>query len=198
MHAVALEADDDDDDDGVDGVDGSYITPYDRLDIDDVMKQRVWSVEHVLPRSRVMDATSDAKSDPLGWTTATRSANSKRSNHYLMLWQDQVDGQLALPGTTVRIEGQLHFVPPLDQRARLARKWAYIRATYAGDLSPPSRAQIKYAPEIMALAKTYPIHPAEQRVNDIYKRMFDWSNPLLKDGADDWYDNVEWRSLVFS
>lgn len=191
MHAVALEADDDD------KVDGSYITPYDELDIDDVIEQRVWSVEHVLPRSRVMDATSDAKNDPLGWTTATRSANSKRSRHYLMLWPPLV-GQIALSGTVVRIEGQLHFVPPLDQRARLARKWAYIRATYAGDLSPPSRAQIKYAPEIMALAKTYPIHPAEQRVNDIYERMFNWSNPLLKDGADDWYDNVEWRSLVFS
>lgn len=192
LHLIAAEADDDE------IANGDYTTPYDELDIDDVLKTRVWSVEHVVPRSHVHDRKGGAANDPLGWITATRTANSRRSNYPLMLWPDQVDGKFAIPGTLVRFEGELHFVPPANQRARLARKWLYIRATYAGDLTPPSRAQVKYAAEIVAWAKTFPVQKAEQRVNNILEETFQWSNPLLKEWKNQFYDDVEWRSLVFS
>ena len=196
MHAVAEEADEDEP--GQNGKDGSYLTPYDQLDIDNVLEQRIWSVEHVIPRSHVISDATSAKNDPLGWMTATRTANSQRSNYPLMLWPDQHNGQLALPRTFVRFEGELHYVPPLEQRARIARKWMYMRATYSGDLKPPSRAQRLYSAQIVAWANAYPIQPAEQRVNDLYNSVFEWSNPLLRPGAEKWYENVEWRHLVFS
>ena len=195
MHDVAAEADNDDRE--PDGEDGNYLTPYDELDIDDVLDQRVWSVEHVLPRSNVVSEDTSAKNDPIGWMTATRTANSRRSNYPLMLWPDQHNGQIGLPGALARFEGELHFVPPLEQRARLARKWMYMRATYSGDLNPPSRAQMKHKSQIVAWAKAYPVQPAEERVNELYKSMFGWSNPLLRSGAEEWYDNVQWRNLVF-
>ena len=200
MHAVAAEADEDneDDKDDKDDEDGNYLTPYDEVDIDDVLGRRIWSVEHVIPRSHVISDDTSAKNDPLGWMTATRTANSQRSNYPLMLWPDQNNGQLALPRTLVRFEGELHYVPPLEQRARIARKWMYMRATYSGDLKPPSRAQRLYSAQIVAWAKAYPMQPAEQRVNDLYNSVFEWSNPLLSPGTEEWYDNVEWRHLVFS
>lgn len=196
MHAVAAEADEDEP--GPTGEDGNYVTPYDELDIDEVLGKEVWSVEHVVPRSDVISEDTSAKDDPIGWMTATRTANSRRSNYPLMLWPDQHNGQLALPRTLVRFEGELHYVPPLEQRARIARKWMYMRATYSGDLKPPSRAQRLYSAQIVAWAKAYPIQPAEQRVNDLHDSMFEWSNPLLKPNPEEWYDNVEWRHLMFS
>lgn len=196
MHAVAAEADEDEP--GPNGEDANYVTPYDEVDIDDVMERRLWSVEHVVPRSHVVSEDTSAKNDPIGWMTATRTANSQRSNYPLMLWLDQDNGQLAIPRTLVRFNGELHYVPPLEQRARIARKWLYMRATYSGDLKPPSRLQKMYAAQIVSLAKAYPISPAEERVNKLYNSMLNWSNPLLNTGANEWYDNVEWRSLVFS
>ena len=192
MHDVAAEADHDKPD--TDNEDGNYLTPYKQVDIDDLIKR---SVEHVLPRSFEL-VDNGSKNDPNGWMTADMDANAKRSNHYLMLWPDQEDGKIALPGTLVRFNGQIHYVPPLEQRARLARKWMYMRATYSGDLKPPSRAQRLYSPQIVALANRYDIQPAEQRVNDLYESMFQWSNPLLKPNAQEWYDDVQWRNLVFS
>lgn len=209
MHAVASEADvdkdDDKDDDGGDDAgddDQSYLTPYDELDIDIVMKEGQWSVEHVVPRSHVLNEASNAKSDPLGWMTATRSANSRRSNLPLVLWnvEDQFrDRKLfIIPNSRIRLDREWHYAAPLQQRARLARKWLYIRATYADDLRPPSRAQIENSAEIIALAKNFPVYPAEMRTNEIYKDILDWSNPLLSEDANRWYDDAAWRHRVFS
>jgi len=191
MHAVAAEADED-------GENGSYVTPYSQIDIDDVLERRIWSVEHVVPRSfELGNGSASFKNDPNGWTTATQSANSRRSNYPLMLWQNPKAGQMALPNTLVIIEGEIHYVPPIEQRARLARKWMYTRCSYSGQLKPPSLAQKKYASHIVALAKAYPIQPAEKKVNAIYQEMFGWSNPLLKPNPEEWYDSAEWRNTVF-
>lgn len=192
LHALAAEADDDD------APDGDYVTPYDEMDIDEVLQRRVWSVEHVIPRSHVRQSGSQARSDPLGWITATRRANSKRSNYPLVLWSDAEDKPLARPGTLVTLDGQLHFVPPVAQRARLARKWMYIRATYWGEIEPPSLAQQRHAGQIIELAKKFPIQPAERRMNELHKQLFNWSNPLLGDDAARWYDNASWRAMVFA
>ena len=195
MHSVALEADDSDSDsDSESDSETDYLTPYEQLDIQLVMKNGLWSVEHVVPQSKTL--TSASRSDPLGWTTATRNANSRRSNLPLMLWLAP-DGKMALPNSIVKFNGVRHYAPPMEQRARLARKWMYIRATYSDEVESPSDAQIENASKIVALAHNYPIGEAESLVNSIYKRDYGWSNPLLTDKASRFYESVEWRNLVF-
>ena len=185
LHSVASRADNDD----VPG--GDYVTAYEEVDIDDLFaRRRRWSVEHVVPRSAVHGG-EEAESDPLGWIEATARANSQRSNHPLVLWRS------ALPRGVHPLYGELHYAPPERQRARLARKWLFIRATYS-DIDPPSAAQLAHAADIIRLAKEYPVQGAELRVNDEYRTLLRWANPLLEEGADTWYANVHWRALIFN
>ena len=184
LHAVANRADDDEE------FDGDYVSAYEQVDIDELFANRGWSVEHVVPRSRVRGSEA-AESDPVGWVEAVPRANSRRSNHPLVLWPaDFVENAL------VEIDGQLHYVPPLEQRARLARKWLFVRATY-DDIDPPSRAQKRARAEILAMARDGKVWPAERRVNDIYRRTLGWANPLLETERDFWYNSEEWASLIF-
>lgn len=191
LHGVAARADDDT------SWDGDYVSAYEQVDIDDMLaRRRQWSVEHVVPRSHIYGRNpGPGENDPIGWIEATSTANSRRSNHPLYLWPNP-DGTLAPPNTLVTVDNKLHYVPPPEQRGRLARKWLFIRATYMG-IQPPSRAQRNRAAQIVALAQHDPIHPAEHRVNEDYRRRLGWANPLLEDGAERWYGDVEWRALVF-
>ena len=191
LHDVAMAADED----NVEG--GGYLSVYEQLDIDDIMATNKWSVEHVIPRKHIHgSAPGPAENDPLGWEEATRLANSRRSNTPLYLWLDS-DGTMAPPKTVVVVDGEAHYVPPAAQRARLARKWMFLRASYEG-IDPPSAAQRRHAADVVALAKTYPIQPAERRVNDHFRKTYNYANPLLEDGADRFYDSVEWRHTVFA
>jgi hypothetical protein len=189
LHAVALTADNDN------LSNGHYKSAYEQIDIDD-MDNNTWSVEHVLPRSR-MHGTDKvcAESDPVGFVEATRDANQRRSNHYLFLWEELPD-QLAIPNNFVNLMGDFHYVPPIEQRARLARKWLCIRATYQ-DLDPPSTAQRLNAHNIVALAKNWPVQPSELKVNEHYRNVLNWANPLLEEQNNRWYDDAAWRALVF-
>ena len=190
LHKVAQQADDDVSDNG------DYVTAYDMIDIDD-LKPDMWSVEHVVPRSHINGkGPGRAEDDPVGWIEAHAIANSRRSNYPLYLWPDE-DGMLAPSNNLVVVNGETHYVPPLEQRGRLARKWLFIRATYAGSIRPPSRAQIERAAKIVAFAKADPLHPAERRVNEHYRKTFKWANPLLEDESDRFYDSVVWRNRVF-
>ena len=165
------------------------------MDIDGLIATGQWSVEHVVPRSHVRRGV--ASSDPIGWIEATRSANSRRSNLPLYLWQGPERGSVA-ENTVVEVDGVSHFVPPVAQRARLARKWLFIRATYmGGQLEPPSVAQTKHAAAIIAHVKDTPIQEAEERMNRLYRKKFGWVNPLLEDGANAWLDDPSWQHLIF-
>lgn len=189
LHSIAEAADDDK------SPDGNYVSIYDQVDIDD-MPVGVRSVEHVIPRARVNgSAPAAAENDPLGWVEATRTANSRRSSYPLMLWLED-DGKLAPPNLLVRLDGELHYVPPVEQRARLARKWLYIRASYAGTIDPPSRAQQRHAARIVALAKSWPVQPAERRANAILREKLGYGNPLLEADPDRFYDNAGWRAAA--
>lgn len=189
LHQVAEMADDDE------LPDGGYLSVYGETDIDD-LSPRMRTVEHVVPRSWIRGARgSPGEDDPLGWVEATRSSNSRRSNHPLYLWPDP-DNMIALPNTLVIVDGDVHYVPPMTQRARLARKWLFVRATYS-EIMPPSRAQRNRAAQIVALAQHYPIQLAERRVNDHYRSSMGWANPLLEDNANEWYENPGWRALIY-
>ena len=187
LHAVASRADDDT------APNGDYLSAYEQVDIDDMQSSR--SVEHVVPRSMI-HGDEAGESDPLGWIEATQTMNSRRSNHPLYLWLEP-DGKMAADNTLVYVGGEKHFVPPVDQRARLARKWLCMRATYGDTMDPPSEAQRANASKIVALAQHWPIQPVELRVNEEYREMLGWANPLLEENPEQWYDNVAWRALVF-
>ena len=169
-----------------------YVSVYNGEGIESVLARNKQSVEHVVTRSDVNGSDpGDAENDPLGWVEATATANSRRSNISLVLW----------PGTyvreKVRIDGVLHFVPPEDQRARLARKWAFIRASYSDEVSPPSAAQKKHSAEICALMKHAKPFEYELCVNETFKNEYNYGNPLLEEDAGKWLDDVQWRKIVF-
>ena len=192
LHDVANDADDDT------APDGNYVSAYEQVDIDDMFSgERQWSVEHVVPRSHIDGrGAHEAENDPIGWIEATSQANSRRSNHPLYLWRDPEDSP-AQPNTLESVDGELHYVPPMEQRARLARKWLFIRATYEG-VDPPTDAQKARALEIVDLVKTILPQPAEERVNEHYRKTYGWANPLLEESSEKWLNDPRWRDLVFA
>jgi len=173
-----------------------YVSAYEELTMDELMQTRRYSVEHVVPRSRI-DDISDAESDPNGWVEASRRANSTRSNLPLLLWPDkQIDSKFR--DYFKVCEGVVHYVPPPDQRARLARKWLYMHATYPHDIYPPSVAQLMNLNDIIELARSSPISESEQSVSDALRDLLGFGNPLLTDEADSFYEDVDWVALLRS
>jgi len=166
-----------------------YLTPYRQADIDDLLEQRRWSVEHVVPRSRCRAA----EGDPWNFVEADRRENSARSNLPLKLWPD-ASHQLQTSKFQT-LNGERHYVPPPDQRARLARKWLYTRATYG--CTPMSSAQRAHLPAIIALAKHAPPDAIESNVAKQLEALTGTRNPLILDAAPSrWYDSPTWRALV--
>lgn len=181
LHDLAVEAD-------------GYESAYEELPAEDLMAQNRYSVEHVVPRSRTDDA-SELEGDPYNWIMATRTENSRRSNTPLKLWPD-TPGRPNAQGRFQNLDGELHYLPPPDQRARLARKWLYARATYPRDVDPPTVAQLKNLEKIVTLVRDTPIMTAERQVaNELYE-MLHYKNPLLTNDAADWYSTVDWHKLL--
>ena len=181
LHDLAVKAD-------------GYESAYEELPAEELMEQNRYSVEHVVPRSKTDDA-SDLEADPYNWILATRTENSRRSNTPLKLWPDN-PGRPNARGVFQKIDGELHYLPPSDQRARLARKWLYAHATYPHEVDPPTVAQLRNLGKIVALVRDTPILTAEQQVaNDLY-HMLHYKNPLLTDEADHFYNVVDWYTML--
>ena len=167
-----------------------FVSVYEEKDIDDILRDQEWSVEHVLPRSKCPEAEGDV----LNMTVATRSANSHRSNLPLVLWPDR--GLPTRNDDERTFEGVAHFAPPEGQRARLARKWLCARATHAC-AAPMSSKQRQMLPEIVALAKADAPSDIERRVSEAVRRATGLRNPLVLDARPArWYDCVAWRALL--
>lgn len=188
------------------GADG-YVTPYLQLPVEDVIHDGTRTVEHVLPRNAVNAREGGkAENDFNGFVVAERGANSSRGSRPLLLWpleselwQEGDSVSVPLTGYALDIQGERHFVPPLSQRARLARKWLFLRACYSVEdsIDPPSAAQTHNKNLIIAWCKSQPIYDYERAVNTAYRDTYDWANPLLEEGADAWYDSIEWRNMCF-
>jgi len=180
---------------------GQYEGPYTGDDIDVIMQNEKWSIEHVLPRSLVNGRDAgEAEEDWLGWDVANRDANSDRSNLPLVLWPTP-----DLPTGRVRVGGVAHYNPLEAHKARLARKWLFLRATYfqVDYLDPPSAAQKIHALETIKNVRSVRIGYAESRfqvflqeyVAERFKTT--WKNPLYGANPELFLDNEEWRALVF-
>jgi len=167
-----------------------YVSAYKEVDVETLIDENEYSVEHVLPKSYAKGKSrSDASGDFNNWVEADRDENSKRGNRPLQLWPDSKGISLT------------HYRPPENQRARLARKWLFARATYAYEnLRPPTDQQLQHMNDIIAYAKTSDPEEYEYEMNEFYKDTEQWSNPLLdrdKKKRDRWYDDIVWRRLAF-
>lgn len=165
---------------------GQYFGPYCGLDIDQILAAeqpaRRWSIEHVLPRSKINGrAPGAAENDWFAWDVATRGANARRGNLPLVLWPTPGE-----PVGVVIYDGERHFNPLEEHKARLARRWTYCRATYALEdaLERPSRAQVYNRERIARLCAETAVGYAEERLHlfliERVKKEFDktWKNPL--------------------
>ena len=100
-------------------VDG-YVTPYGEKSIDQLSVAEA-SIEHVLPCSRINgERPGAAEDDPHGWVEVSSSMKELRGELPLALWPSAGESEAA--ASVVEIHGEAHFLPPLSQRARLARK----------------------------------------------------------------------------
>ncbi len=183
----------------------AYVDPYTNsnlLDLFNANEHRdMKSIEHVYPRSQICGSSPHpAEDDPNGWVTVTQGANSRRGSHPLLLWES-LDGQVPI-FSLVKIEGETHYVPPVEHRARLARVWMYVLATYSGQKAfrPLSKAQRTNLNLIISYANVYPVSTIEKHMNREMHNKFGWSNPLICADSDPsvWYENVEWRRLLIN
>ena len=161
-----------------------YVTPYAEEPIGalTLAGPRAATVEHVLPLSKVNGPLpGEAEDDPHGWIAVTRKMKLIRGELPLVLWDTGEGDTTRTPPCVETIGGELHFVPPLKQRARLARKWLYTRYQYMDvcDISPKSAAQQRHMPDIVELMRATPISPYERLVADALQATTGWSNPLL-------------------
>jgi hypothetical protein len=186
---------------------GQYDGPYSGFDIDVILRtqnnSKKWSIEHVLPRSKVNGRnTGKAENDWFGWDVATRGRNSQRGNLPLVLWPTP-----SLSIGVVNFDGEKHYNPLEEHKARLARRWIYSRATYGLDdsLAPPSDAQRKHAREIGALCSSASLSYAEKRLHSFLTTRVeqelgkDWKNPLntSPEHRKLFLDNEEFLGFVF-
>lgn len=187
---------------------GQYMMPYSPdKDIDALLRDAAWSIEHVLPRSKSNgSAPGEAEDDFFAWEPAYRAKNSSRGNLPLVLWPMPED--TGVGRVDVETDGvvETHYNPVESHKARLARRWLYVRATYApiDTLDPPSRAQYEHKQDILNLVKTTRLEFAERRLGgllskltwNIYNQV--WRNPLYDpELADSFLSDPGWNELVF-
>jgi hypothetical protein len=174
------------------GIEG-YTTPYTGKRVATLLRTHQKSVEHVLPKSFFKDPKhAVGPRDPNGWVVADHTANSARGAKPLTLWPR------TNPSVALR-----HYRPPFDQRARLARKWLYMRYQYRDELDPahlPSKPQRLKRALIFAWVRMNAPSEEEMEMNDAIHEKLGWSNPLLDPCADvrnAFLDSPAFRAAIF-
>ena len=165
-----------------------YYTPYREMSMNEVTEKQVWSVEHVVPRSKCQMA----QGDPWNFIEAVRSENSARSNLPLKLWPDESD-QLA----TSKFQtwsGEQHYAPPQPAgapRTQVAVHPRHVRLP--ANVASPAGASSGHR-------CARPAHAARRHRGNVAKQLETITglrNPLILDSAPErWYDDVAWRALV--
>ena len=107
----------------------------------------------------------------------TTTTDVQRSTYPLKLWPD-APWEIVAPNSYQMIDGEVHFVPPTDQRAQLARKFLHAHATYPHDTEPPSVAQLRHLRQIARLAHTYRTPPPPPKETFELLETLDWYKML--------------------
>ena len=154
---------------------GQLVTVYGMTDIDELERP---SIEHVWPQSKTDGGRRSAKADWFGFEIVEQRANSARGNRPLVLWPT-----FNTKRGTVYIGSEPHYDFPDEMKARVARKWLYLRATYHGALDPISRAQTEHKQDIINNVTDTRIGYAEGRWHGLLVKHFGgtWRNPLYDD-----------------
>lgn len=178
----------------------SYVSAYREYDVVYLTMSKTQSIEHVVPQSYYPE-NHPAPNDPNGWIEAYVYANKRRGNLPLVLWDaENISTKFE---SRYYIDGEPHFVPPLAQRPRLARKWLYMRATYSGgrdSIIPPSHAQLEHKVNILNMVKNNPPSAVEIRMDKYLNGLARWSNPLISDhdfATKHFLNDVHWGNMVF-
>lgn len=187
---------------------GDYMMPYSPgKDVDALLRDEKWSIEHVLPRSRINGTEpGDAENDFFAWEPAYRGKNSSRGNLPLVLWP--MPEETGVGRVDVETDGviETHFNPVENVKARLARRWLYVRATYSSidELDTPSLAQHAHKQDILDLVTNTRFDYAEERLNfrlsELTWNVFEqiWRNPLyLPERRKRFFSDPAWLALVF-
>ena len=121
-------------------------------------------------------------------------------NHPLKLWyEDDPVWQSGNSGCLQRIDGELHFLPPPAERGVLAFFWLFLQATTPASVDPPTVAQLRNLPRIVALARGMPLAKAEKTVQCALKNLLKQSatpplpcydDPNILTDALAWYDRL--------
>ena len=174
----------------------AYMTPYAEQDVAYIISLGYESIEHIVPRSYYA-RESAAQNDPFGWVVAASYKNSLRKNLPLVLWTSEGVGDNMY--AELIIGDEKHFVPPVNQRARLARKWLYMRATHVATV-PPSKAQQRRLTDILDHVERYPPDSAERRMNELLAHKYGgWNNPFISQPTEALRvaRTAGWQRLVF-
>ena len=94
------------------------------------------------------------------------------------------------------IDGELHYLPPAEERAKLAFFWLFFQATTPHSVALPTVAQLRNLPRIVALARGMPLWQADAEVKHALKALLYQANPPLPydpkvlSDAREWYDKL--------
>ena len=95
------------------------------------------------------------------------------------LWFDDADEREAESEFLERIDNQLHYVPPAKDRKQLAFLFLFFQATTPRAVEPPTVAQLRNLPRIVALARSTPLWRADQEVKIALRDLLHQANPPL-------------------
>ena len=174
-------------------------SPYKLIPVQVLMHMHKYSIEHIVPRSKINGSSSGAaENDPRGWWIADRDMNSLRRNLPLALWPDRFDDDDDKHNTHFirSVNGVDHFFPPNTKRPMLARIWLLVRYNfrYVDVFDPPSVAQTQHSDHICENAKLN-VGQQEIEMNIKFKEKYGISNPLIEDAS--WLDEYEFIQACF-
>jgi len=174
-------------------------SPYKLIPVQVLMHMHKYSIEHIVPRSKINGSSSGAaENDPRGWWIADRDMNSLRRNLPLALWPDRFDDDDDKHNTHFirSVNGVDHFFPPNTKRPMLARIWLFVRYNFrcVDVFDPPSVAQTQHSDHICENAKLN-VGQQEIEMNIKFKEKYGISNPLIEDAS--WLDEYEFIQACF-
>ena len=96
------------------------------------------------------------------------------------LWpDDDPEWRTRFPGCLQLLDGELHYLPPPEERAKLAFFWLFFNATTPHSIEPPTVAQLRNLPHIVALARGMPLWQADAEVKYALQDLLHQANPPL-------------------
>ena len=126
---------------------------------------------------------------------AAQSACARRTSYPLKLWPDDPD-EPPPDGWFQVIDGEMHYLPRPENRARFARNFLQTQATFPHAAEIPSVAQLRNLPKIVALARDLPTDQAAREVENALGNMLTCEPPFQP------YDDsihcpfLDWYSLL--